>query len=107
MTSLFAPFSRSRGDAWFTVGLAASFPDITSEDNLQIRDRRPCNKEDNTSTGCKVFHVPRDDSSKAAEVTLDESGPPAESSGLKDQVLVFQYKGKFHAVNHVSPLKHI
>lgn len=90
------------------MGRASSYPDITSEDNLQIRDRRPCEKGDNTVNGCKVFHVPKEDSSKATEVTLDESGPPAEAGGLKDQVLVFRYKGKFHAVNHVSrPTKYI
>lgn len=38
--------------------------------------------------GCKIFHVPKDDTSKATEVTLDDSVTPAEAGGLKDQVLV-------------------
>lgn len=31
-------------------------------------------------------------------------GDAVAGSGLKDQVLVFQYKGKFHAIDHVSRL---
>lgn len=89
MTSLFSPFSRSRGgDAWFSVGSASSFPDITNQDASQIRDSRPCPKKGANIAGCKVFHVPKEDSSKAAELTLDDSALPPEAGGLKDQVLV-------------------
>lgn len=35
-------------------------------------------------------------------MVLEGSGAPLEAGGLRDQVLVFQYKGKFHAINHVS-----
>lgn len=38
----------------------------------------------------------------ATEVALEGSGTPAEAGGLRDQVLVFRYKGKFHAINHVG-----
>lgn len=104
MASLFSPFSRSRaGDAWFSVGPASSFPDITSQDGSQIRETRPCPQRDENVAGCKIFHAPKEDSSKATEVTLNDAALPPEAGGLKDQVLVFQYKGKFHAVNHECP----
>lgn len=102
MSSLFTPFSRSRaGDAWFPVGRASTYPDITSADGTQVRDLRLCPKSEESRSGCKIFHVPKDDSSKATEVTLDESAAPPEAGGLRDQVMVFRYKGKFHAINHV------
>lgn len=89
MTSFFSPFSQSRaGNAWFPVGPASSFPNITSQDGSQIRESRLCPQGAETMAGCKIFHVPKDDTSKATEVALGDSGTPAEAGGLKDQVLV-------------------
>lgn len=103
MTLFFNPFSRTQGgNAWFRVGLASSFPNITSEDEDNIAHARPCGSESVTSPGCKVFYVPKEDSSRANEVKLDDSGTPSEPGSLRDQVLVFQYKGKFHAINQAS-----
>lgn len=103
MTLFFNPFSRSQGgNAWFRVGLASSFPDITGEDEENIAHSRPCSSSDVTSPGCKVFYVPKEDSSRANQVALDDSGTPSEPGSLRDQVLVFRYKGKFHAINQAS-----
>lgn len=103
MASFFNPFFRSRsGDAWFSVGRTSSFPNITADDGQNIAHLRPCSTNNAKSPGCKVYHVPKEDSTRASEVFLDESGAPAEAGGLRDQVLVFQYKGKFHAINHAS-----
>lgn len=103
MTLFFNPFSRSQGgNAWFRVGLASSFPNITGEDEDNIAHTRLCNNSTETSPGCKVFYVPKEDSSRANQVTLDDSGTPSEPGSLRDQVLVFQYKGKFHAINQAS-----
>lgn len=103
MSSFFTPFSRSRaGNAWFYAGLSSSFFDMTSENVGQLADTRPCQGDKTTNAGCKIFHVPKDDSSKATEVSLNNQDSPPELGGLRDQVLVFQYKGKFHAINHVS-----
>lgn len=100
MTLFFNPFSRSQGgNAWFRVGLASSFPNITGEDEDNIAHTRLCGNSNETAPGCKVFYVPKEDSSLANQVTLDDSGTPSEPGSLRDQVLVFQYKGKFHAIN--------
>lgn len=102
MTLFFNPFSRSQaGDAWFRVGLASSFPNITGEDADNIAHARLCGSSNGTAPGCKVFHVPKEDSTRANQVTLDDSGTLSEPGSLRDQVLVFQYKGKFHAINQV------
>ncbi|KAF3765361.1 hypothetical protein M406DRAFT_256306 [Cryphonectria parasitica EP155] len=104
MASFFSPFSRSRaGNAWFPVGLASSFPNITGDDGALIRDMRPCAHDDEQRSSCRIFHVPKEDSSKATEVPLSDPGSPPEAGGLQDQVMVFQYKGKFHAINHECP----
>jgi nitrite reductase/ring-hydroxylating ferredoxin subunit len=50
--------------------------------------------------GCRIFHVPREDSSQAAEIAIDE-WKDAGAGDAKDQVMVFKYRGKFFAVNHV------
>lgn len=103
MTLFFNPFSRSQGgNAWFRVGLASSFPNITSEDEDNIAHTRLCGGGNETAPGCKVFYVPKEDSSRANQVMLDDSGTPTEPGSLRDQVLVFQYKGKFHAINQAS-----
>lgn len=78
---------------------------MTSEDAGQLAGARPCNGDDAARAGCKVFHVPKDDSSAATEVLVHNSDAPPEVGGLRDQVLVFQYKAKFHAINHVSRIR--
>ncbi len=93
--------------AWFPAGLASSYPDIdpsTDPDNLTaISDARPCGADKNTSVpGCKVFSVPNGDVTSASEVPISEGGDGDGRPGLKDQVMVFRYRGRFHAVDHVS-----
>lgn len=103
MSSFFNPFSRSRGgNAWFTAGLTSSFPNITADDGENIAHVRPCNQGNDESRGGKVFYVPKEDSASASQVVLEDSDAPPGAGGLRDQVLVFQYKEKFHAINHVS-----
>ncbi|KAF3388678.1 hypothetical protein F1880_003791 [Penicillium rolfsii] len=83
-------FQRSRGDPWQKVGLASAFPDLGLDKN--------CSQ---ITPSCKAFRIPKADGSSGAdgpeEANLDSPGD------LKDQVLVFQYKGKFHAVDHSCP----
>ena len=95
MTAPFVPPSRT-GSAWFFAGLTSSFPDIASQDG-KLSDYRSCSQE--LTQGCKAFSVSRSDSSHAVEVELQD---PAANVDLKDQVLVFQHRGKFHAIGHVS-----
>lgn len=88
-SKMFPFFQRSRGDPWQKVGLASTFPDLSLD--------KDCSK---ITPSCKAFHIPKADGSSSAdgpeEANLDSPGD------MKDQVLVFQYKGKFHAVDHVS-----
>lgn len=86
------------GDAWFLTGPTTSFPNITASGNTVLSDRLPCKGA--FAPGCKVFQVPLNNSTQAIEVDLDD----AIAAGLKEQVMVFQYQGKFHAVDHVSPI---
>jgi hypothetical protein len=52
-------------------------------------------------SGCRVFQVSMDDSSQATEIAIDDWKDPDVGGDAKHQVMVFQYKGKFVAVNHV------
>lgn len=72
---------------WFPVGRASSFPDLISQPLLCKGDATP---------GCKVFHIPQQDASQGAQVPIADIG-----WDLKDQVLVFRFRGQFHAIDHV------
>ncbi|KAH7011178.1 Rieske domain-containing protein [Ilyonectria destructans] len=93
----------SSGAGWFPVGLTSSFPDLGEDDGNSLSEPRTCNGD--VKPGCKVFQVPETDSSQASEMLVEDD--PAEPSDigadLKTQVLVFQYRGKFHAVDHKCP----
>jgi hypothetical protein len=98
MSFLVNPFSRTSraGDAWFCAGPAASYPD--ADDSTRVGERRLCREE--YVPGCRIFHVPREDSSKAVEISIDDWRDP-ENGDSKNQVMIFQYNGRFVAVNHV------
>lgn len=74
----------ARTGAWSRVGLASEFPDISvNEEDSQVLP------------ACKAFNVPKTGDTTAVEADINLPGE------LKDQVLVFQNKGKFHAIDHV------
>jgi hypothetical protein len=96
-------FFRSRPDvSWISVGRVSSFPNL-GEDAGNLIQSRPCH--DNLMPGCKIFHVPKEQqSSQSSEIHISPESleSPVTGDELKNQVLVFQYRGKFHAVDHVS-----
>ena len=109
-TFLSRPQNPSNQTQWFLAGLASSYPDISDpplnnnnsdSDSPAISDPRPCGGGDSPDSipGCKVFSVPGGNISSTAEVPLSDV---YEGADLQDQVLVFRYRGKFHAVDHVS-----
>ncbi|KAH7418931.1 hypothetical protein BKA64DRAFT_596 [Cadophora sp. MPI-SDFR-AT-0126] len=100
--SFFNVFTRSSrsGDAWFSAGPSTSYPNITSSGSTPLSEQLPC--RETVAPGCRVFHVPSDDSSKAAEIDQSSVGEGLHGD-LKDQVVVFQYQGDFHAIDHSCP----
>ncbi|KAK5655232.1 hypothetical protein OQA88_5799 [Cercophora sp. LCS_1] len=92
--------SRSGGD-WFPVGSASSFPNIGDDNMDAIGEPRSCGAADtkDPKPGCKVFHVPKIDASQRQEVEIAGD----ETVDMTDQVMVFRYKGKFHAIDHQCP----
>ncbi|KAK3345994.1 hypothetical protein B0T25DRAFT_266856 [Lasiosphaeria hispida] len=111
---MFNPFraSSKSGAAWFPVGAASSFPDLglsaDAADDGVLSSPRLCKTGDTTKPGCKVFHVPKTDSAQRTEVSVaadDDSEEACEIGGhdMVDQVVVFQYRGKFHAIDHQCP----
>lgn len=76
------------GAAWHLVGLASSLPDLSEDnDNRQV------------TQACKAFTIPKTAGPRDAPVEADIKLP---GEDLKDQVMVFKYKGKVHAIDHVS-----
>ena len=94
-----------RGDLWFSVGLASSFPDLTDSGSVVLADEiAACSKSAlQAQHGCKVFIAP-DKGDRSGEVIQLSDDPKEQlNSSLRkgDQVLVFRYKGKFHAIDNV------
>lgn len=94
------PFSR-QGAQWTFVGRTSEFPDV-DDDAGNLAKHRVCNTK--SIPGCKAFHIPKEDISSSKEV---EIGDDALGKPLTDEVLIFQYKGKFHAVDHVSKYQYL
>ncbi|KAL4778228.1 hypothetical protein BJX76DRAFT_352779 [Aspergillus varians] len=82
------PFARSsKADAaWHRVGLVSQFPEVSLDnDGCQV------------TTSCKAFRIPTTSGETPIETNIDLPGE------LKDQVLVFKYKGAIHAIDHQCP----
>lgn len=83
----FSLFRQSRPDAsWHRIGLVSDFPEV-SEDNEACQ----------VTTACKAFKVPHTKDEAPTETDIELPGE------LKDQVLIFKYKGAIHAIDHVRP----
>ncbi|RDW87056.1 Rieske (2Fe-2S) protein [Aspergillus mulundensis] len=80
------PFFRSaKADAaWHRVGLLSEFPEISPDSDCTV------------TASCKAFRIPAGTTNKPEETDIDLPGD------LKDQVLVFRYKGNVHAIDHGS-----
>lgn len=107
-----SPASLPNGDEWFFAGLASSFPNITdsNEKYFKLAWPQPCNTLPSAATsseaakvpGCKVFHPMTTPAAAAKEIDMDDA-VGEDAWIMREQVLVFQYKGKFHAVDHACP----
>ncbi|KAI1197493.1 hypothetical protein F5X97DRAFT_301736 [Nemania serpens] len=93
--------SSRNGDAWFFAGHTSSFPNLTEPGADGLREPRPC-KNGGSVLGCKVFHIPSSDISQAYEVD-GESMTSHDGATSRDQVLIFQYRGKIHAIDNRCP----
>lgn len=89
-------------DAWFSVGLASSFPNITESESVILSKELPCDGEA-IRRGCRVFATTHagGETSKAVQISDDPKDQVDASLRRGEQVLVFQYRGKFHAIDNV------
>lgn len=76
------PFTRRSTATWHSVGLASELPNL-DDDGQRVAPK------------CKAFTIPTNGPVERVE-DIDLPGE------LKEQVLVFKYKGKYHAIDHVS-----
>lgn len=104
------------GDDWFFAGLASSYPNITDSTKpyfkLSWPQPLPCRDSSSSPSeaaapGCKVFHppstnLPTTSSTIVKEIDMD-SAVGEDAWLMREQVMVFRYKGKFHAVDHACP----
>lgn len=108
-----SPHPSRSGDDWFFAGLASSFPNITdsSEPYFKLVWPQPCKaasaptgSADTTKVpGCKIFHPKATESSSPVEQIDTDAAAGEDAWLMKEQVLVFRYKGRFHAVDHACP----
>lgn len=95
--SVFQFFSASSAE-WFPVGVASSFPEVGSDEQGLLKPRLDNGRE---QPGCKIFYIPKDAVSSGREVTASNATPDSVAADLKEQVLIFRYRGKIHAIDHV------
>ena len=103
--------SYQRGDTWFCVGAASTYPDLTrsGEDVLadhllpNISGCQSSEAASSTQRNCKVFLAPEKGDRAGQVVQLSDDPKDQLDASLRrgDQVLIFQYKGRFHAVDNV------
>lgn len=85
---------------WIFAGSASAFPNIDLLDsNVRLSDSFP-EPTRGASSMCGILQ--RSDS-HSIPATLLTPADAAATVGLKQQVLIFQYRGKFHAVDHQCP----
>ncbi|KXJ89600.1 Mur ligase [Microdochium bolleyi] len=86
--------------AWFHVGSTSSFPNISESGATTLAT---CT-QDGHGPPCKVFEISPPDAPRPNVMTEVEDPQEASLAGaLQDQVLVFRYRGKFHAVDNKCP----
>jgi hypothetical protein len=88
-------------DTWFAVGLASSFSNITTDTARPLAKYIPRSASD--GLGCKVFAVQDEDGDTqvAVEMSLEVNDQIESFKHKHEQILVFQYNGKFHAIDNV------
>ncbi|PSR80121.1 hypothetical protein BD289DRAFT_441368 [Coniella lustricola] len=108
-------------EPWLFAGLASSFPNIndSSEPCFKLSWAQPlppllpCPSLTTPpdiqpkAPGCKVFHPKRNTTNTTTTTTLHEIDTDTaigeDAWLMREQVLVFRYKGRFHAVDHACP----
>ncbi|EGX88741.1 Rieske [Cordyceps militaris CM01] len=99
-------WSQARPDAqWVPVGPLAHFPDVGAEDGNLIQPRNCEADAAKSLPGCRILLIPKTDPSQAAEIAIPPGAAtsPSEGQDLKDQVVVFRYRDKVHALDHQCP----
>ncbi|KAI1814744.1 hypothetical protein GGS20DRAFT_585233 [Poronia punctata] len=81
-------------NAWFSVGPVSSFPNLTESGTSVLCEPHSCD-DATTAPGCKVFQV---DGRQVEHISNISNG-----NELRQQVLVFRYKGKIHAIDNNCP----
>lgn len=99
---------------WFSVGLASSYPNITAstsrEPYFKLAWPQPCPKDPSSeqkTAGCRIFHPKSNTTTAGGAGTAEEIGvdaaPGEDAWHMREQVVVFRYEGRFHAVDHACP----
>jgi hypothetical protein len=88
-------------NTWLAVGPASSFSNITTDTARPLAKYIPRSASD--GIGCKVFAIQDEDGDTqvAVEMPLDVNDQIKSFKHKREQILVFQYNGKFHAMDNV------
>lgn len=91
---------------WIYTGLASAIPNI-EPDSAKVRTKitLPGSSDGPDLPPCKIYRPPSPDSdaTSCTELSLSESQT---SIGLEPQVMVFRYRNKLHAIDHICPHRH-
>ncbi|RAL02852.1 Rieske (2Fe-2S) protein [Aspergillus ibericus CBS 121593] len=94
---MFPFFQRPSPKGWYRIGLLSDFPDVDHQ------PPSPDNDSCRVTPSCKAFTIPNTTNPNANGPSQPIQADIDTPGDLKDQVLVFKYKGKMHAIDHQCP----
>lgn len=87
-------------DVWAFAGYASSFPNIVSSSSTSRLTNTVSTRSGESVPICKILKPLNSNSATHELLSPTEA---AARVGLEQQVLIFQYRGRFHAVDHQCP----
>lgn len=93
---------------WILAGPVSAFPNIdpATANSTRLYDQQPCDAEGLKETqGCRVlaFTQPSSDSDSPKPLLLAPADLEMHLAPIAAEVLIFKYRGKFHAIEHSCP----
>jgi len=93
---------------WILAGPTSGIPNIdpATATSTRLYDQQPCDAEGLKKTqGCRVlaFPRPKSDSNLPEPLLLTPADLEMHLAPIVAEVLIFQYRGKFHAIEHSCP----
>lgn len=102
------PLPGDTGTEWMLAGPTTAFTNIepATAKSTRLYDQQPCDAEGLKQTqGCRVLAIPKTEpeQERSQPLLLTPADNEMRFAPSAAEVLIFQYRGKFHAIEHSCP----